>query len=238
MPDEETPQETVVAPEPAQPRAGGSFIQAMARQMGHVRHSYPDLGELSVDFLFMCFLNECSRLGRLSYGPLTIETRVVEDRFEREYPRLKPGDHWTAAKQTRSYHRFYEVLAAEVSRSGRKRVDDLHWLLAFMRMDEGLPGKVFGELGVTPEDVDRIARGEPPQLEPRTDGLERLYSPEEIADYLGVHVQTVRAWVRSGRLPARRILGQRSLRIRKSDLDAVLMPVVPGEAAAATGDEP
>ena len=137
------------------------------------------------------------------------------------------------ARQTDSWNRFYATLAREVAASGRRRVDDLHWLMAFMRTEEGLPGKVFGELGIRPEDVDRIIRGEnQPAGAPEKgedSGLERLYSPEEIAEYLGVHVQTVRAWVRSGRLPARRILGQRALRIRKSDLDAVLMPVIPGE---------
>ena len=222
---------------PPEPSTGGdaergSFIQAMARQMAHIRHAYPDLGELSVDFLFVCFLSEVSRLGRFTYGPISIETRVVEDSFDRTCPRLRPGEHWTVARQTDSYRRFYETLSAEVARSGRRRVDDLHWLMAFMRTSEGLPGKVFGELGVRPEDVERFTRGEAPSssTEKADDaGLERLYSPEEIADYLGVHVQTVRAWVRSGRLPARRILGQRSLRIRKSDLDAVLMPVTPGE---------
>lgn len=229
------------APEPPAPEAGGgSFIQAMARQMAHIRHTYPDMGELSVDFLFMCFLSEVARLGRFTYGPISIETRVVEDMFERNYPRLRPGEHWTVARQTDSYRRFYETLSAEVARSGRRRVDDLHWLMAFMRTNEGLPGKVFGELGIRPEDVERFTRGEPSSgaAEKGDDtGLERLYSPEEIADYLGVHVQTVRAWVRSGRLPARRILGQRALRIRKSDLDAVLMPVTPGEQEPPGGDQ-
>lgn len=223
-------------PPPAAP-GEGQFLQAISRQMSHVRRAYPDLGELSVDYLFMCFLNESARLGHLTYGPITVDTRVVEDRFEREYPRLQPGEHWTAAPQTASYHRFFEMLSAEVARSGRKRVDDLHWLMAFMRIGEGLPAKVFGELGVRPEHVERIARGEASKAETRTDGLEPLYSPEEIADYLGVHVQTVRAWVRSGQLPARRIFGQRSLRIRKSDLDAVLMPVSAPNGPDSAGGE-
>lgn len=225
--------------EPAEEAAsGGSFIQAIARQMANIRHTYPDLGELSVDFLFVCFLSEAARLGRFTYGPISIDARLVEDRFAREAPRLKQGEPWMWARQTDSWHRFYATLAREVAASGRRRVDDLHWLMAFMRTGEGLPGKVFGELGIRPEDVDRIIRGEAQATElpekSEEPGLERLYSPEEIAEYLGVHVQTVRAWVRSGRLPARRILGQRALRIRKSDLDAVLMPVTPGESS---GDE-
>ncbi len=58
---------------------------------------------------------------------------------------------------------------------------------------------------------------------------ERLYSPEEAATYLGVHVQTIRAWIRTGRLRASRLAGQRALRIRASDLASVLEPVEPGD---------
>ena len=58
---------------------------------------------------------------------------------------------------------------------------------------------------------------------------EKLYSPEEAADYLGVHVQTVRSWIRAGRLKAIRLTGQRALRIRASELDSVLEPVDPTE---------
>ncbi|MCK9521100.1 MAG: helix-turn-helix domain-containing protein, partial [Dehalococcoidia bacterium] len=61
---------------------------------------------------------------------------------------------------------------------------------------------------------------------------ERLYSPEDAAEYLGVHVQTVRAWIRSGRLRASRLAGQRALRIRASDLQSVLEPVTPGDIDA------
>jgi excisionase family DNA binding protein len=55
--------------------------------------------------------------------------------------------------------------------------------------------------------------------------MEKLYSPEEAAEYLNIHVQTVRAWIRSGRLRARRLAGQRALRITASDLQSVLEPI-------------
>jgi excisionase family DNA binding protein len=86
-----------------------------------------------------------------------------------------------------------------------------------------LPARVFGELGVTPEQVELYARdrgAQPVQLE-------KLYSPEEAAEYLNVHVQTVRGWIKSGRLKARRLAGQRALRITASDLMSVLEPVEP-----------
>jgi excisionase family DNA binding protein len=92
-------------------------------------------------------------------------------------------------------------------------------------MDEGLPRRVFSELGVTPEQVEAFAR----TGRTRAPDMEQLYSPEEAAEYLGIHVQTVRAWIRSGRLKAHRLAGQRSLRIKASDLMGVLEPVDPEE---------
>ena len=215
---------------PVDGTAGNSFLEGIGRQAAVLRNAYPDLAEVSVDFLFIAFLAEVGRFGRLSYGPLDLDTRVIVDYFERTYPRLLPGKQWYEAPLTPSHGRFFRRVAEEVARSGRRRVDDLHWLLAFMRTPEGLPARVFGELAIGAGDVERFASsGSSGSPKPTEDGLERLYSPEEIAEYLGVHVQTVRAWVRSGKLPARRILGQRSLRIRKSDLNAVLRPALPGD---------
>src|SRR5690606_13494808 len=91
-----------------------------------------------------------------------------------------------------------DLLQAEVKRSGRSRVDELHLLLAFMRIGIGVPAKVFGELGVTPQQVEEYAsRAVRPSMP-----AEELYSPEEAAAYLKVHVQTVREWIRTGRLKA------------------------------------
>ena len=79
--------------------------------------------------------------------------------------------------------------------------------------------------GVSHDVRERFAAGRA-----RPESAERLYSPEEAAEYLGVHVQTVRGWIRSGRLRASRLAGQRALRIRASDLLEVLEPIEPGDA--------
>lgn len=52
-------------------------------------------------------------------------------------------------------------------------------------------------------------------------------TPEEAAEALSIHVQTVRAYVRSGKLPALRLAGERAIRIRRADLETVLEPLVP-----------
>lgn len=182
------------------------------------------LGVSSVDVFFLAFLKRVSRFGYFTLGPITIDVRLVEDIVERTaVPTGAPGPPFGE-----DMTRFSRVLAEEMHRSGRTRLDDLHVLLALMRFNEGLPARVFGELGVTPEDVERFVRSGGQQ--PAAD--ERLYSPEDAAEYLGVHVQTVRAWIRSGRLRASRLAGQRALRIRASDLQSVLEPVTPGDIDA------
>lgn len=216
-----------IAPELSDEATRGRTLEAMTRQMFDMRRLYAGLGFAEVDFLFHCFLSLYGRFGRFSYGPLTIECRVVEEMFARTCTPLPPGQLEQQVKDPGGI-RFYRSLAAELARSGGRRVDELHWLLAFMRTDEGLPAKVFGELGVSPEAVERYARSAGREATPepaRRQPSEKLYTPEEVAEYLGVHVQTVRVWIRGGKLPARKLAGLRALRIRESDLEAVLEPV-------------
>lgn len=178
--------------------------------------------QLTVDLHFLVFLRRFARFGFFQFGPLSIDVRIIEEMVDRDLPRGGTGE---AAVLGDDIVRFSKLLMEEVTRSGQRRIDELIYLLTFMRWREGMPGRVFGELGVTPEQVMRYAR----EQRAPTPAPERLYSPEEAADYLGVHVQTVRAWIRSGRLRASRLAGQRALRIRASDLDSVLEPVDPTE---------
>lgn len=182
------------------------------------------LEDSSLDIFFLAFLKRVQRFGYFNLGPLTIDVRMVEDIVERTAIR-KPGQTVHIGEDL---SRFSRVLMEELKRSGRNRLDDLHVLFALMKCDEGLPGRVFGELGVTPEQVEEYLKGNPTAAVPAA-VEEKLYSPEEAADYLGVHVQTVRAWIRSGRLKASRLAGQRALRIKASDLATLLEPVDPSE---------
>ncbi|WP_327703311.1 helix-turn-helix domain-containing protein [Streptomyces decoyicus] len=61
---------------------------------------------------------------------------------------------------------------------------------------------------------------------------ERFYSVEQVAERLGLHVRTIRTYVRDGRLPAVRIGKQ--YRIAHEDLEAFTgrpVPALPGETA-------
>jgi excisionase family DNA binding protein len=178
--------------------------------------------QLTVDLHFLVFLRRFARFGFFQFGPLSIDVRIVEELVDRGLPRGGKGE---PAVLGDDLVRFSKLLTEEAARSGQRRIDELVYLVTFMRWREGVPGRVFGELGVTPENVMRFAREQRVQ----SPTPERLYSPEEAAEYLGVHVQTVRGWIRSGRLRASRLAGQRALRIRASDLDSVLEPVDPNE---------
>jgi excisionase family DNA binding protein len=186
---------------------------AEAREMGSP--------EVTLDLIFLVFVRRFARFGYFNYGPITIDVRLIDAIVHRTH---EHGSGGAAPVYSDDFVRFSHTLMSEVRRSGHRRIDELHFLLAFMHTKEGLPPRVFGELGVTPDQAEQFARsGRMP------DDPERLYSPEEAAEYLGVHVQTVRAWIRSGRLRASRLAGQRALRIAAPDLRSVLEPVEPGD---------
>jgi len=193
----------------------------MNQRVNELRLAYPQIRGVDVDLLFVAYLLEASRFGRFSYGPVGIDVSVVEELYVRSLPaEAAGGPHRMAA----SAHAFYGRLAAELERAGTRRPNELHYLLAFMRTPEGLPARVFGELGVRPEMVEQFSKAPLQSLTPDV-----FLTPEEVALRLGVNVQTVRAWIRSGKLPASRLAGRRVLRIRESDIAAVLEPVNPDD---------
>jgi len=176
----------------------------------------------TLDLYFLVYLRHLARFGFFTFGPITIDVRLVEDLVERTIPRGSDGG---APPWSDDLVAFSGRLVQEVSRSGRRRMDELHFLMAFLNTTEGLPGRVFGELGVTSEMVEAYIR----RVQSARPVLEELYTPEEAAAYLNVRVQTVRSWIRSGRLKAKRLAGQRSLRISTTDLQSVLEPIEPGD---------
>lgn len=60
---------------------------------------------------------------------------------------------------------------------------------------------------------------------------ERLLSIREAAAYIGTSTRTITRLVVAGDLKAYRF-GQRLIRMRRSDLDALLVPVIDGDDAA------
>jgi excisionase family DNA binding protein len=205
-----------------QPQFESGFTETFSRELAATQNEFGDCAHW--DMLFLAFLRAAAPFGHFRVGPISIDLGVIEETIRR---RGVPFEN--------NMTPFSRALMREVRESGRKRVDALHYLMVFMKHAEGLPRDVFGELGVTPEQVERALR-EPPSA----GAADTLLTPEEVADYLKVHVETVRGWIRSGRLPASRVAGLRALRIRQSDATALLQPLEsPARGGAqSTGESP
>ncbi|MGE0601752.1 MAG: helix-turn-helix domain-containing protein [Dehalococcoidia bacterium] len=207
---------------PDQAPTGNSWLDQQRRLKWQIAEEL-NFAPLTPDIEFVAFLRSLSRFGFFTFGPITIDVRVVEDLLMRTAPRGTGGPGHPPISQ--SMVRFSYLLYERGNRE-KTKLNELDYLLALMRCPDGLPARVFGELGVSPEDVERYA-AELSAGRPEAPPAERLYSTEEAAAYYGVHVQTVRAWIRSGKLPASRLAGQKSIRIREGDLKAVLERIDP-----------
>ncbi len=119
---------------------------------------------------------------------------------------------------------------ARASGSPVMRVQDL--LVAFTNSESDLMGRLKNQYGfsnaqwraaiatLTAERVEKHAATLDIESAGRT--IEREYlTPEEAAEVLAIHVQTLRGHVRSGKLPALRLAGERAIRIRRADLEKI-----------------
>jgi excisionase family DNA binding protein len=187
-----------------------------------------DFAALTPDISFVAFLKTFSQFGFFRFGPITIDVEVVEDILLRTHPRGEGGPEFPMSSEASA--RAGELGWKLLRNSGRQTVGERELLMAYLHWGEGLPARVFGELGISVADVERyIAEASAPLAHQRA-GAGRLFSTDEAAEYLGVHVQTIRSWIRSGKLPAARLAGMKSIRIRESDLEAVLEPIEPADA--------
>ena len=217
-------------PESTADDAQTSFMSGFLREARREQQRMRDRGGVpaagdALSGIFLVFLQFASRFDVFSFGPVNIPVPTVRQVVERAQSEGRDLGG--------TYTRFSVLAEEERMRSGAPALNELHMLLAFMKIGEGLPGRVFGELGISPEAVEAFARsGGAPAAE-----LERLYSAEEAARYLDVHVETIREWIRTGRLRASRVAGsRRALRIKASDLAAVLEPVRTPDSAASPSE--
>ncbi len=125
--------------------------------------------------------------------------------------------------------------AAQIAKAiGDSGVSVNHLLAAFAAEEGGLMGELKRTHGITSASwraaIARIGvnetNGATPESAANEKKVERDYlTPEEAAEALGIHVQTMRAYIRSERLPAFRLAGERAIRILRTDLEKVLEPL-------------
>jgi excisionase family DNA binding protein len=199
-----------------------SFAIAEAKSRG--------LAEVGADELLLGCLQAVGRFGVVALGAVVLDLEEL-------------GVAWLQSREKGAGKVGYSVavvglfdLAARIAKAdgaGAVRIE--HLLVAFAGMETGLMGEMKRRYGLSSA-TWRAAMGQFAAAAGQTPevmggigsaGVARDFlTPEEAAEALGIHVQTLRGYVRSGKLPAMRLAGERAIRIRRSDLETVLEPLV------------
>jgi excisionase family DNA binding protein len=195
------------------------------------------LPEVTPDELLLGALHALSVFGIVRLGPWTIDLEAL-------------GVPWTEPAEPAKVAYSQAVVdqidqAARIAwLAGPVPLRATHVLATFANEESGLMGQLkqtyniasatwraaLAELEAADaalKPAPAIASSEPAAPAPKPQTTRDYLTPEEAADALGIHVQTLRASVRSGKLPATRLAGERAIRIRREDLPSILEPFEP-----------
>jgi excisionase family DNA binding protein len=185
--------------------------------------------EVTADHLLLGCLRTISRFGIAAVGECNIDLESLGVDWVNQPDGPKPKVAYSQAAVD-----LFDR-AAKIARSGGdSSVSLFHLLAAFSGEEAGLMGELKRKNGITSASwrtaVAQMATaysGHQPGERGTTEikNIRDYLTPEEAAEALGVHVQTMRAYIRNGRLPAFRLAGERAIRILRTDLDKVLEPL-------------
>jgi excisionase family DNA binding protein len=194
-----------------------SFAIFVAKQRGDA--------EVTPDHILLGCLRAISRFGIATIGPwsLDLESLGIDWVAQPDGPKPKVAYSEGAVQ-------IFDRASA-IARSAGDLLNVFHLLAAFATEELGLMGELKRAHGINSAGWrTAIAQLAVPETngakpEPAKKVTRDFLTPEEAAEALGVHVQTMRAYIRSGRLPAFRIAGERAIRIRRVDLEKLLEPL-------------
>jgi excisionase family DNA binding protein len=197
-----------------------SFAIFAAKQLGDK--------EVTPDHILIGCLRAVSRFGIANIGAWSVDLETLGVDWVRQPENPQPK----VAYSQEAVDLFDR--AAQIAKSmGGAGVNVSALLAAFAASEAGLMGELKRVYGITSASwraaVARRETGEatgassddPPRIKKQREYL----TPEEAAEELGVHVQTMRGYIRSGRMPAFRVAGERAIRILRADLRKVLEPL-------------
>lgn len=187
------------------------------------------LDEIGPDEMLLGCLQTRSQFGIAELGPWTFDLETLGIDWLAE-----PGERNTKVSYSGRAVEIFDRAARIMKADGAPVMRASHLLAAFGPEEEGLMGELKRGHGITDATWraalagdHRAPREQPQPATENAAGAREYLTPEEAAETLGVHVQTLRAYVRSGKLPALRLAGERAIRIRRADLEKVLEPVQP-----------
>ncbi len=141
-----------------------------------------------------------------------------------------------------------QAAAEEAWRMGSRLTRSAHLVLGLAASGQGALPRLLAARGVTLDTLRERARqaiASTPRPEPvRSDnppppegGMgQGLFTVDQAAQFLGVHHQTLRGYIKSGKLPAYRLAGEKMLRIKREDLLALLEPVASSDLGSGTDE--
>ena len=198
-----------------------SFAIFAAKQAG--------VDEVTADHILLGTLRTISRFGIATVGEwhIDLEGLGVDWVNQPDGPRPKVAYSQSAVA-------LFDRAAKIARSSGETVVSTYQLLAAFSAEEGGLMGELKRAHGITSASwrtavaqmaaADSAAANQDRAMTEVKNTRDYL-TPEEAAEALGVHVQTMRAYIRNERLPAFRLAGERAIRILRTDLNKVLEPL-------------
>lgn len=200
--------------------------------------------EVSRDDLLIGLLQTVARFDIVQIGEITIDLEELEE----PHPEVSEDDAGRADKRKVAYsHKasaVFDRAAGIAKRDNSSKIGIAHLLVAFVNEDNTVFARLKEKYGVSgvkwrsalskwqPESPAKIATSSKVGSETRSPkelNEKMFFTPDEAAVFLDVHPQTIRGYIRTGKLAALRLAGERALRIQRNDLLALLEPYKPEE---------
>ena len=204
------------------------LVRAMRLAIGRAKRRNSET--VTLDDVLVGLLQSMARFGIVFLGRLSIDLEALGDSDTDEADAIGPKVSYSPEAAA-----LFDRAAAVARRERSPHIAPIHMLAAFANEDSGLMGRLKETYGIDACDwrealartasVDRTCRDG--ESSDRAATVKELLSPDDAAEFLSVHTQTVRGYIRSGKLPAHRLAGERVVRIRREDLLELLEPYDP-----------
>lgn len=165
---------------------------------------------------------------------------IGEEEVPHDAPQPRPG---TRSRWDPELQPIIQAAAEEAWRLGSRFTRSAHLLLGIAASGQGTLARLLASRGVSLDDLRTRAReailaspvpttaGAAPSPAGSPALSRELFTVDQAAEFLGVHHQTLRGYIKSGKLLAYRLAGEKVLRIKREDLMALLEPVAVSDVA-------
>ena len=187
------------------------------------------LEQVDPDDLLAGMLLAVSRFGIVDLGDRVIDLAELDLRFDLPNPDVTLRPRYTPAAVA-----VFDRAARVAQSDGGARLAPIHLLVALGEHAVPIFSRIAVRYGVDPTGWRRLLAAIPPPGPNTVDagstsaaavrlaGVDDLLTPDDAARLLGVHIQTLRGYIRSGKIGAFRVAGERAIRLRREDIAVLL----------------